>query len=289
MNEKSTNSSEWVFTPNLYSNHIPDDFSSVSSSSELFRLIIDIIQDGISVLDPTLNIKYANTVMKHWYYSKSESNMEKCYQRFHNINTPCEVCPCIMALETKQPQMEVVRYQLDNKDIGWQQLFAVPLLSRDNEVVLIIEYVRDITLRKIAEDNFRDLEQQKNVLIDALKNREHSRDEFEKIIINNIERYVKPSLNYLKKVVKEEDIHMVSGIIDEIILPLTKTRPSQVSMLTPRELQVASLIKQNCPSKDIADRLYITKKAVDYHRANIRKKLNLKREENLQVYLETHL
>ncbi len=289
MHGKPAINSEWVFTPDICSNYVSDDVYSLSSSSELFKLIVDIIQDGISVLDPALTIKYANTAMKHWYYSKSESTSEKCYQRYHDINTPCEACPCIKAMETKQPQMEVVKYQLDNRDLGWQQVFAVPLLNKDNEVILIIEYVRDITLRKIAEDNFRDLEEQKSILINTLKNREHSRDELEKIIVNNVERYIKPSLNYLKKVVKEEDIHMVSGIIDEIIFPLTKTRPSQVSTLTPRELQVASLIKQNCPSKEIADRLCITKKAVDYHRANIRKKLNLRREDNLQVYLETHL
>lgn len=289
MNVKSSANSEWVFTPDICSNHIPEDASLLSSSSELFKLIVDNIQDGISILDPTLTINYANTVMNHWYYTNSESTSEKCYKRYHGLNTPCEVCPCIKALETKQPQMEVVRYQLENKDLGWQQLFAIPLLNRDNEIILIIEYVRDITFRKIAEDNLRDLEQQKNILVDTLKNRDHSKHELEQIIINNIERYVKPSLNYLKKVVKEEDIHMVSGIIDEIIFPLTKTRPTQISTLTPRELQVASLIKENRPSKEIADRLCITKKAVDYHRANIRKKLRLKREDNLQVYLETHL
>ena len=41
-------------------------------------------------------------------------------------------------------------------------------------------------------------------------------------------------------------------------------------------------------SKEIADALIITKKTVDYHRSSIRKKLGLQNE-NLRVYLETHL
>ena len=41
-------------------------------------------------------------------------------------------------------------------------------------------------------------------------------------------------------------------------------------------------------SKEIADALFITKKTVDYHRSSIRKKLGLQNE-NLRVYLETHL
>ena len=38
-----------------------------------------------------------------------------------------------------------------------------------------------------------------------------------------------------------------------------------------------------------ADELFVTKKAVDYHRTNIRKKLGLDAKTNLQVYLEMNM
>ncbi|HDQ15179.1 MAG TPA: LuxR family transcriptional regulator, partial [Sediminispirochaeta sp.] len=45
--------------------------------------------------------------------------------------------------------------------------------------------------------------------------------------------------------------------------------------LTPTEQEVVTYILRNHPSKEIAQRLYISKKAVDFHRQNIRKKLGI--------------
>lgn len=42
--------------------------------------------------------------------------------------------------------------------------------------------------------------------------------------------------------------------------------------LTPREWEVAKLLAQGLTSKEIAETLSISKKAVDFHRGNIRKK-----------------
>ena len=110
----------------------------------------------------------------------------------------------------------------------------------------------------------------------------------EQTITQNVEKYIRPSLNYLKKNVKERDLNIVAGLIDEIVYPITKKRPSVFDRLSPRELQVCTMIKEGYTSKEIADALFITKKTVDYHRSSIRKKLGLQND-NLRVYLETHL
>ncbi len=55
--------------------------------------------------------------------------------------------------------------------------------------------------------------------------------------------------------------------------------------LTPREFQVASLIKEGKTSKEIAQILGIEKGSIDTHRKNIRKKLGLNRASNLQSHL----
>ena len=47
MNLKSSASSEWVFTPDIFRNLITDASSLLSSSTKLFKLIVDIIQYGI--------------------------------------------------------------------------------------------------------------------------------------------------------------------------------------------------------------------------------------------------
>jgi len=55
--------------------------------------------------------------------------------------------------------------------------------------------------------------------------------------------------------------------------------------LSPRELQVASLIKARMPSWKIAEMLFITEHAVEKHRSEIRRKLHLPHEANLLTYL----
>jgi DNA-binding CsgD family transcriptional regulator len=85
---------------------------------------------------------------------------------------------------------------------------------------------------------------------------------------------------------------MVEGLIEEIVYPITKKRPSKMEELSSRELQIAALIKEGKTSKEIADTLYISAKTVEYHRANIRKKLGLNKDNkktNLRSYLITHL
>jgi DNA-binding CsgD family transcriptional regulator len=139
-----------------------------------------------------------------------------------------------------------------------------------------------------AVNSFKNLEEQKNILMDILAQKDHDMEDLEETIVSNVERFIRPSLNYLKKTVEEKDVNMVSELIDQIVYPLTKKRPTSIGTLTPRELQVATLIKKNCTSKEIGDKLCISKKAVDYHRSNIRKKLNLKHTDNLQIYIESH-
>jgi DNA-binding CsgD family transcriptional regulator len=57
-------------------------------------------------------------------------------------------------------------------------------------------------------------------------------------------------------------------------------------------MQIASLIKEGRASEEIAKKLVVSKKTVDFHRANIRKKLGLKTETgekiNLVIYLASH-
>jgi DNA-binding CsgD family transcriptional regulator len=56
--------------------------------------------------------------------------------------------------------------------------------------------------------------------------------------------------------------------------------------LSPREIQIADLIRMGRSTKSIALLLNITKSAVEFHRNNLREKLGIKhRHINLRSYL----
>jgi DNA-binding CsgD family transcriptional regulator len=88
-------------------------------------------------------------------------------------------------------------------------------------------------------------------------------------------------------------VELVESLIEEIVYPITRQRSSAFEQLTARELQISALIKEGKTSKEIAEILCIAKKTVDYHRANIRRKLSLENTpgnpSNLRSYLVSHL
>lgn len=286
----------WLFTPDLSKELSIQNEQSFFESPDVFKAILESIQDGVSVLDAHLSIKYMNASLRHIYAAEPEMIGKKCYEIYHSRKTPCRDCPCLKSLESRKPETSVVRYDQKNNECNWHQLFSIPVLNTAGEVILIVEYIRDVTFQNSMVENlhelaqrFETLEKQNEILASILKQREQNRDDLEETISTNVERFIRPSLEYLKKTVRTEDVDFINGLITEIVYPITKKRDSAMCVLTPRELQVAALVKQGDTSKEIAGKLCVTQKAIDYHRLNIRKKLELPRETSLQTYLETHL
>jgi DNA-binding NarL/FixJ family response regulator len=59
-------------------------------------------------------------------------------------------------------------------------------------------------------------------------------------------------------------------------LKRSKSNNSNTLILTPREKEILQLLAENYNSNDIADRLYVSKRTVDFHRANLLLKLDVK-------------
>jgi DNA-binding CsgD family transcriptional regulator len=74
--------------------------------------------------------------------------------------------------------------------------------------------------------------------------------------------------------------------LDEIVDPFLNRLTSLNRLLTPREIDVVSLVREGRTSKEIADLLNVSVSAVDFHRKKIRKKLGLANDRaNLRSYL----
>ena len=279
----------WTFVPQ--SQYIQHDSLKDSLQDNLLQTVLAVVQDGICILDRELNIIYTNPTMNSWYSHINSEQGQKCYRVFHNRESPCEECPTSRAFERNTPQTDVVRYDVEKAGgSGWQQLYCVPVFDHQNDnPVLVIEYIRDITGQRKAEMASEFITNQNMVLSDFLEQNKRETELLEQTIVANVERCIKPVISYLSNVLGESSMDMVKRQLDISMKGLTNSKSNLISLLTPRELQVAILVKDNFQSKEIADKLFISKKAIDYHRTNIRKKLNLKPEENLQSYLELYL
>ena len=83
-------------------------------------------------------------------------------------------------------------------------------------------------------------------------------------------------------------ISVLESNLTEIISPFVHKLSSSYYNLTPKEIQVADLIKKGKTTKEIAHLLKSSTRVIDFHRNNLRKKFGLiKKKTNLRSYLLT--
>ena len=283
----------WTFVPSIYLSQDSLESSNILNSKELLIFILESIQDGVSILDLDMNIRYVNNSIKNWYRSSRDILGKKCYQIYHKRKLPCEKCPVKRTTETKKAEVETVPYDSPAGDNGWQELFSIPIFNNQKKLIAVLEYVRDISLQRYVEsrlsrlqERIEDIERRNDILTQILKRREEEKEELESTITNNMEKFVRPSLEYLKRFTDKEHVEFVECLIKEIVQPITRKRSQITNILTPRELQIAEMIRDGKTSKEMADILCVSKKTIDFHRANIRKKLNIAgKDTNLRAYL----
>jgi PAS domain S-box-containing protein len=121
-------------------------------SERFLENIFQAIQDGISVLDHDLNVLRVNASMEKMYAPEMPIVGKKCYSVYQKRQSPCPWCPSLKAIKTGTSQSQVVPYPREENPTGWMELSAFPLLNVKGETVGVIEYVRDITDRKLAEE-----------------------------------------------------------------------------------------------------------------------------------------
>jgi len=197
---------------------------------------------------------------------------------------------------------------------------TVKFLRGDNgEPAGIVSVVRDITDRKFAkealENAHHELEQKveartaevmktneelelktqelneiNSALNVLLKKRETDKQEVEEKVISNVRELIEPYLEKLMNTNLAADqrtyLNILQTNLSDIVSPFLRNLTMNFSGLTPKEIQVASLVKEGENTKEIARLLNTTKRAVEFHRHSLRTKLGLK---NKKANLRSHL
>ncbi|MBN1347255.1 MAG: PAS domain S-box protein [Phycisphaerae bacterium] len=144
---------------------------AVRESKQLLQSIFDAINDGISVLDRDLNIVRVNPWMERAWAEQMPLVGKKCYEAYQMRTSPCPDCPSMKAVESGQPFQTLMRYPKSSGEVEWADLSALPLRDATGQVVGVIQYLKDVTERKHAEEA---LSEQKELLTSVLTNIPHS-------------------------------------------------------------------------------------------------------------------
>jgi len=120
--------------------------------------VLDSIQDGICVLDPDLNIVHVNKSMENIFESHQPFKERKCFAVLRGNQCPCDDCPAQRAMRSQKLEMQEMPLIKNGMEVGFLEVYAFPMFDENGTLVRVVEYIRNITLRKQAEEALKENE-----------------------------------------------------------------------------------------------------------------------------------
>jgi DNA-binding CsgD family transcriptional regulator len=174
-------------------------------------------------------------------------------------------------------------------------------IAYDQSIIYAQELNEEIKVRKQAEGELRErqdalmaqaklLEEANTALKVLLRHREADRSELEEKVLANVKGLIFPYIEALKNTRLDSKqkavVELIADHLENIVSPFLNALTSTYSGLTPREIQIANLVKEGKTTKEIATLINVSTRAVEFHRYNIRIKLGLRNKKaNLRSYL----
>ncbi|MDQ5984793.1 MAG: hypothetical protein CSYNP_00489 [Syntrophus sp. SKADARSKE-3] len=176
--------------------------------------------------------------------------------------------------------------------------WAAELIALNPQEVLLSERADRSECQGIgkAEGNMQqdtqNLKEAYTALKIVLKRLTQRRAEIEERVFSNIRELILPLIGSLKHTdLSAEQMGLVRAIennLNEINNAFMTHLKLRYSALTPREIEIATLVRESKSTKEMALLLNITPKTVEFHRSRLRQKLGLRDKKiNLQSYLKT--
>ena len=276
---------------------------AIRASEAKYRTIFETTGAATMLVEDDMSISMVNTEFEHQSgYSKADvqgkmkwtdfiAEDEEALARMIDYHNLRRVSP------EKVPRNYEFRFRA--KDGQVRDVFMTVAIIPGTR--MSVASLLDITERKKAEAELqareteleiksRNLEELNTALKVLLKHREDDKSELEERILSNMKELVLPYLEKLKKTPLRGDQTAFANIIEsnlsDIISPFLRKMTSKYLNLTPREIQIATLIREGKTTKEISEVLGVSPRAVEFHRDNIRVKLGIKNKKaNLRSFL----
>ena len=209
-------------------------------------------------------------------------------------------------LETGEPASGLlIRGRMKDGSLHYYEVRSNLKTDERGRKVGFRSYCRDVTAEILYEEErkkthealeakvmerTRELRDINTALEVLLKKREDDKRALEERVAFSIKEVIAPHIELLKKTRLDRHqalyVEMLEQSFLEICTPFMQVLGESVRKLTPTEIQIVNLIKQNKSSKEISGFLGVSPRTVEFHRDNIRKKLGIQnRRQNLRAHL----
>ncbi|MEQ1637010.1 MAG: PAS domain S-box protein [Methylococcales bacterium] len=273
------------------------------------------IEEGIMVMNTQMIILQVNKAFTRLTGFSSEEAIGRTPHLFHTgLQNPDFYQNMWITLEqTGYWQGEIWNQRKDTKIFPeWLTISAIK--NAQGEILYYVASFMDISFRKQSENNGLDTRQQLeqqlqqknaelhqieaelNNISTALKvliqHQETEYSDVREVLEQGIKQEIVPFLSQLKKGNQDLKQLKLLQILEANLENLSATYGRHHSIarifqeLTPKEIQIASMIRQGLSTKHIAATLSTSAETINVHRKNIRKKLGL---DNKAINLRNHL
>jgi PAS domain S-box-containing protein len=273
----------------------------MEQSSEQYRAIMDSLSAQIAIVDETGTIIDTNRAwqefglangLKSQSHSRGQNYLEVCDRSGEETGELAAIglrkvlagelqefnmqYPCHSPTEDRWFILRVVKFR---KEGG-----ASAVISHENitQVVKAQEALKKKETELVQQQKM--LEDSNTALKVLLEHREQDRLHLEENVLANVRRLITPYVEKLQFQKHDERnrnlVEIITSRLDEIAQPFLNRLTSINRLLTPREIDVAVLVREGKTSKEISELLNISVSGVDFHRKKIRQKLGLTNEKS---------
>jgi len=268
----------------------------LEQSEQKFRNIVNVLPQFVAYTDKNLKYRFINETYEKKFGIQSQDIINKTLQELIGKD----------AFKTAKPHIENV---FKGKRVNYTERFNYPTgesLDIDGTLIPDIDdngnvngyfaVLTDITqhIRKQTElqEHTDKLEQMNTALNVLINHRDDEKKKRENEIIENFKKLIFPYFDLSINDKSRGEISLIFNILNrnikEILFQGNKSINAISSDFTPLEIQVANLIRESKSTKEIANILQTSVRAIYFHRENIRKKLNLTGDKiNLKSFLQT--
>jgi len=206
------------------------------------------------------------------------------------------------AVETKTKQFCELGFVKENGTPFFARLETIVVQDSKGKFSQLRTALTDITERKQAEEvllekekelenQAQHLERINTALKVLLAHRDEEKKKLEESMLANVGKLIVPYIEKMEgsriDAANRAYLIIIKSNLLDLISPFANRLSSKLLNLTPKEIQIADLIKKEKTSKEIGTLMNLSPHAISFHRNNIRKKLDLVNKDiNLTSYLQ---
>jgi PAS domain S-box-containing protein len=275
--------------------------AALKKSEIRYRAVVEDQTELISRFLPDFTCTFANEAYCRYFGKKREDLIGRSLRQLFPEKELPRLEKQLAAMTPEAPAMIHEQKIIGARgDIRWKLWSNRVIFDEKGRVVEYQSVARDITKRRMAETALKKsrrilkeqkkiLEQKNVALREILEQIGFEKKQIKDNVVKNVDELLIPVIRKMRPHAPDRMIVYID-LLEQNLEELASSFGKKISRaelkLTPREIEICSILKSGLTSKELAEILHISVKTVERHRESIRKKFDI---QNKQINLFTFL